>query len=159
MILTSEQLGSPDLLARFQEQDPRNVATRGRPRAENPASQPPQNAQEVRPNRPDDASTRRTLSHDEAPARGARGGRTARGGNIARRRTNDQGGVQRPAPRGDRAHRSRGGGTGRGATAQLARRVDDMQGNMVEMQGHMSGMQDMIRQILQNQQRQQDGQN
>ena len=142
-------------MARLQEQDPRNVAPRGRPRLENSASQASQNSQNPQPNRHQNASTRRVLSHDEAPARGGRGSRGNRAqGSAIRGRISARGSVQRPATRGNDTQRGRGGGSSRGATAQIARQVEEIQGNMTGMQNTVANLEGMIRQFLQNQHQQ-----
>ena len=155
IIPTPLQLASSELMARLQEQDPRNVVPRGRPRLQNSASQASQNSQNPEPNRHQNASTRRILSHDEAPARGGRGGRGNRAqGTSIRGRISARGSVQRPATRGNNTQRRRGGGSSRGATAQIARQVEEIQGNMTGMQNTVANLEGMLRQFLQNQHQQ-----
>ena len=96
------------------------MPTRGRPRNGPIFSSQSQGSQNSQENRPNSATTTRIPSHDEAPRSrgGARGGRGARGSRSGR---GGRGGVQRPSS----------ASSGRGATADINRRVNRIEG-MIE---------------------------
>lgn len=111
---------TPNLRNRLQEPDPLPVPTRGRPRNGPIFSSQSQVSQNSQGNRSNSVTTTRIPSHDEAPRSrgGARGGRGARGSRSGR---GGRGGVQRPSS----------ASSGRGATADINRRVTRIEG-MIE---------------------------